>query len=74
MLGAIDLCDLAFAAGLNPSVAGLPTIPLGAWVDKVTLINDNSANAWAWGFLGDTSEAPTGFVARRETSRQCGRR
>jgi hypothetical protein len=66
VLGAIDLSDLALATGVNASVVGLPTIPLGAWIDKVTLINDNSANAWAWGFLGDTSEAPNGFVARRD--------
>lgn len=70
-LGAIDLSDLkisatpgAFGTG---DLAGIgDTIPLGTKIDKVILVNDNVANAWAFGYRADTVEAPTGFVARRD--------
>jgi hypothetical protein len=69
VLGAIDLSSLPLAAGRFDNAVdytGLPTIPIGTWIDKVSLINSNSANDFAFGYLGDTSEAPTGFVARRD--------
>jgi len=66
VLGAIDLSDLALVAGDNADTTGDPTMPWGVLIDKITLINNNAANDHAYGFLGNTSEAPTGFVARRD--------
>ena len=66
VLGAIDLGSLPFGSGNNVNVTGLPLMPGGILIDKISLVNSNSANGHAWGFLGNTSEAPTGFVARRD--------
>lgn len=72
VLGAIDLSSLklASAAGIyndGAPLAGITSfIPAGALIDHVILVNNNAANAHSWGFLGNTSEAPTGFVAARD--------
>ena len=66
VLGAIDLSSLALVAGVNNDVTGDPTMPLGTLIDKIVLVNNNAANGHAWGFLGNNTEAPTGFVARRD--------
>jgi hypothetical protein len=66
VLGAIDLSSLPLATGNNTSVGSLGTMPAGTLIDMIALVNSNSANGHAWGFLGNNSEAPTGFVARRD--------
>lgn len=69
VLGAIDLSTLPLSAGSFASgdLGGIGTfIADGALIDRVILVNNNAANAWAFGFRGDTVEAPTGFVARRD--------
>lgn len=68
-LGAIDLSNLKFGSGLftTADLTSLTTtMPAGILIDQIILVNNNSANDWAFGFLGNTSEAPTGFVARRD--------
>jgi hypothetical protein len=66
VLGAIDLSSLPLATGNNASVGSLAAMPAGTQIDMIALVNSNSANGHAWGFLGNNSEAPTGFVARRD--------
>jgi hypothetical protein len=72
VLGAIDLSDLKLSAtpGFFNDGAALDNIatfiPAGTLIDHVVLVNNNAANAHAWGFLGNNSESPTGFVARRD--------
>jgi hypothetical protein len=69
VLGALDLSSLKFGSGANDTntqLAALPNMPAGLQIDKIILVNCNSANDFAFGFLGNTSEAPTGFVARRD--------
>ncbi len=69
VLGAIDLSDLKFSSGnfLDADLAGISTtMPVGTLIDKIILVNNNVQNDWAFGYLGDTSESPTGFVARRD--------
>jgi hypothetical protein len=69
VLGAIDLSSLNYSAGLflDADLAGISgTMPAEILIDKITLVNNNVQNDWAFGFLGTTAEAPTGFVARRD--------
>ena len=69
VLGAIDLSNLKISAGnfLDADLAGIgTTMALGTNIDRVILVNNNAANAHAFGFLGTTAEAPTSFVARRD--------
>ncbi len=72
VLGQIDLSNLKLAStpGIYNDGVDLNSIatfiPSGVLIDFITLVNDNAANANAWGFLGNNSEAPTGFVARRD--------
>jgi hypothetical protein len=69
VMGAIDLSSLKLSAGnfLDADLSGISTtIPLGTLIDKVILVNSNVQNDWAFGYRGDTIEAPTGFVARRD--------
>lgn len=68
-LGAIDLSDLAISAGsfTDAELGGITTTMSGdVLIDHVILVNNNAANAWAFGYRGDTVESPTGFVARRD--------
>jgi len=71
VLGALDLSDLKFSTTAGSfsgaTLTGLGTfMPASTLIDKIILVNSNDANDWAFGFLGNTSEAPTGFVARRD--------
>jgi hypothetical protein len=66
VLGAIDLSDLVLSTGNNVSIVGLSAMPAGTTIDMIALVNSNSANGHAWGYLGNNSEAPTNFVARRD--------